>query len=150
MPHSTLPRRLRIIRIISGILFILAGLFKFLLPILTAGLAAGPESFGAMLSLLRVPLALLWGYVVPGVELIGGLGLILNRGVRLWAILLAIDMVAAMVLVGLPGVLGHPLMVGTTKIGSEVWRLPLEFTLLLAMLWLASAAATDKNDAPRH
>lgn len=110
-------------RIVAGLLFVAAGAFKFVVP------------FTPALAALGVPLPALFGVLVPLVEVLGGLSLILRRRVpvrvaRFATALLALDMLTAITLVGVPGALGHPLRVGGIFIGDEAWRLPLEILLL--------------------
>jgi putative oxidoreductase len=79
-----------IVRIVAGIIMAAHGFQK---------LQAGPGNFGGFLAQLGVPLPTLMGYVVTLVELLGGILLIVGLFSRLAALLLTIDLVAAIVLV---------------------------------------------------
>jgi uncharacterized membrane protein YphA (DoxX/SURF4 family) len=125
-----------------GLLFVAAGLLKFLLPP-GPGFQGGARGFGQMLATLNVPLPMVFGYLVPATEVLGGLGLITRRHKRLWTVPLIVDMVMAITLVGLPGTLGRPVRIGSVAIGDEPWRLPLEVGLLIALLWLWRPQFTD-------
>ena len=88
-----------------------------------------------MLLQIGVPLPFLVAAVSPVLEIVGGIGLISNRGARAWALLLACDMIGAILLVGIPGKMGRVISVGQTQIGGEAWRLPLEIGLLFMMIY---------------
>lgn len=62
-------------------------------------LADGPSNFGAVLGQLGVPLPTLTAYVVTFVELVGGVLLIVGMLSRLAALLLTVNLVAAISLV---------------------------------------------------
>ena len=128
----------RIVGRVVGGLFIATGFFKLLAPA-APGFAGGARGFGHALGTLGVPLPLLFGWGVPLLEVGGGLALLVAHR-PLWrvvvAALLALDMMAAIGLVGVPGRMGHPLKVGDHEIGREAWRLPLEVVLLGACLYL--------------
>jgi putative oxidoreductase len=79
-----------VVRVIAGIIMVAHGFQK---------LQAGPGNFGGFLAQLGVPLPTLMGYVVTLVELLGGILLIVGLFSRLAALLLTIDLVAAIVLV---------------------------------------------------
>lgn len=121
---------------LAGVLFIMAGAFKALAASPGESLLTGRRAFAQMLDQLDVPLPFVAATAIPVLEIIGGIGLIRGRGARLWAALLALDMIGAIFLVGLPGRSGEVLSIGDTKIGGEPWRLPLEIALLLLMVWL--------------
>lgn len=130
----------------TGILFILTGLLKLLMPAPGSGWHAGGRGFGEALATLGVPFPAFFGYAVPGLELLGGISLCAGRGTRYASALLAFDMLVAIKLVGGPGARGQVLKVGQHSIGTEAWRLPLEVILLLAMLWL-TLDAPQKHEA---
>jgi putative oxidoreductase len=79
-----------VVRLIAGIIMAAHGFQK---------LQAGPANFGGLLAQLGVPLPTLMGYVVTFVELLGGILLIVGLFSRLAALLLTIDLVAAILLV---------------------------------------------------
>lgn len=121
---------------VCGTVFVLAGTFKLFVP------------FGSYLETLHVPFAQLAGIGVPLLEIGGGAILLLSRRllpilprawrtnvVRLVCLALAIDMIVAIGLVGVPGRQGHVHSMGGQTIGTEPWRLPLEVFLLAVMLW---------------
>ncbi len=125
-----------VLRVGTSVLFILAGTFKLLVP------------FGSYLEALHVPFAPLAGIGVPLLEVGGGAALLWGRrlqkflphswrknALRLVCLGLAIDMIVAIVLVGVPGRRGQAHTLNGHTIGLESWRLPLEVFLLAAMLW---------------
>ena len=131
---------------VCGAFFIGAGIYKLLVP------------FGGYLETLHVPFAQLFGIGVPLVEIGGGAILLLGRrlhkflprawrknAVRLACLALAIDMIVAIVLVGVPGRRGQTHAIGGQAIGTEPWRLPLEVFLLAAMLWFVWRPPIEKN-----
>lgn len=80
-----------VVRIIVGAIMATHGFQK---------LVGGPEAFGGgMLTQLGVPLPALMAYVVVFVELVGGLLLIVGLFSRLFALLLTINLVVAILLV---------------------------------------------------
>lgn len=130
-----LPKASRFIARTAGVVFVAAGVLKLF--------AVGV--FTSLLAQMNVPLPAVWGVLVPLLEVCGGLSLIALRGVRVSAILLALDMTFALVLVGLPQ---HARHVGAYSVGGEAWRIPLEIVLLLAMLWLVfSKGETTEREA---
>lgn len=133
-------RAARGVQVTAGILFILTGLLKLLMPAPGPGWHAGGRGFGEALATLGVPFPALFGYAVPGLEVLGGISLCANQAARYASAALAFDMLVAIKLVGWPGARGHALKVGAHSIGAEPWRLPLEVVLLFAMLWLTFAA----------
>jgi putative oxidoreductase len=85
---------LTILRVVSGIIFLMHGAQKFF----EYGIPGTIGAFGQM----GVPLANVAAPLVATVELVGGLALILGILTRPAALLLAIDMLAALFLVHLP------------------------------------------------
>lgn len=122
--------------VFTGVVFLLAGAFKALAVLPGESPVTGRRAFAQMLVQLDVPLPFPTAAAIPALEIIGGIGLLVGRGTRLWAALLALDIIGAIFLVGLPGKSGRVISVGDTKIGGEPWRLPLEIALLLILLWL--------------
>lgn len=121
---------------VCGTVFVLAGTLKLFAP------------FGSYLELLRVPFPHLVGIGVSVLEIGGGAILLFGRrlqkllprawrrnALRLVCLGLAIDMIVAIVLVGVPGRRGQAHTLNGHTIGLESWRLPLELFLLAAMLW---------------
>lgn len=131
--------------IVSGVLFVLAGVFKFLAPAPGGSTLEGQRAFAQALSQLGVPLPFVMAALIPALEVVGGIGLISGKGRKLWALLLALDMIGAIFLVGLPGKSGRVVSVGATTIGTESWRLPLEIGLLLLMLYVLFLPSTEKG-----
>ena len=125
--RSSRSHSLSLIREATGGLFVAAGLLK-LLP--------AHHEFAALLLQAGVPLPRLAAVAVPLLEAGGGLALCFNRAPRPFAALLAIDMMAALALVGAPGLRGRAQHIGPYTIGTEPWRVPLEVILLVAMLWI--------------
>lgn len=130
--HIGLPPLFPSLRYISGAIFLVAGAFKLLMPL-------RGESFGELLATLHVPCPTLAGLLVPLLEISGGFALLRRYQLKLFAPLLAIDMIFAIALIGGPGRLGHTLTVSQhhappITTGDEPWRLPLEIGLLVAML----------------
>ena len=120
----------------AGILFVLTGALKILAAAPGESSLEGRRAFAQMLLQIGVPLPFLVAAFIPTLEVGGGIGLIANKGARIWAFLLACDMIGAMLLVGIPGKMGREVSIGQTQIGGESWRLPLEIVLLLMMIWL--------------
>lgn len=141
----------RILAVTTGVLFILTGAFKLLMVLPGESTLDGRRAFAQMLLQIGVPLPFVMATAIPALEIIGGIGLISGRGARLWAALLALNMIGAIFLVGIPGKAGRVISVGETNIGGEPWRLPLEIALLCIMLWLViSPKKFDEKSAARH
>lgn len=100
------------------------------------GLAPQVLAGSALLAPARAAL-FLTALMVPPLEAVGGVALWRGRKVRLFSALLALDMLGAILSVGIPGRLGKSTQVSDHKIGAEPWRLPLEVVLLLLCAWLA-------------
>ncbi|MDF2441510.1 MAG: putative oxidoreductase [Abditibacteriota bacterium] len=124
-----------IVRRAAGSAFVLAGTFKVLLWGWHL-LHPNTSDFAAALHQLGVPMPALFALLLPVVEILAGLCLLRDQWIRAVAAILAIDIVTAIALVGLPGWRGRALQIGAQSIGQEAWRLPLEMLLLVAMLWL--------------
>ena len=137
-------KSLRFLVIVSGVLFILAGAFKFLAPAPGGSTLEGQRAFAQALSGLGVPIPFVMAALIPALEVVGGVGLISGKGRKLWALLLALDMIGAIFLVGLPGKFGRVVSVGESTIGAESWRLPLEIGLLLLMLYVLFLPSAEK------
>jgi uncharacterized membrane protein YphA (DoxX/SURF4 family) len=123
-----LSRAARTARLTAGTIFIAAGLFKLLVP---------GRGFQSVLEQSGAPFPAFFAVAVPLIEIVGGISLIRNKVVRFFSALLAANISGAIVLVGLPGARGRAFSVGEYSIGREVWRLPLEATLLFITLWTA-------------
>ncbi len=98
-----------VVRVIVGVIMAAHGLQK---------LQAGPANFGQGLANLGVPLPVFMAYVVTLSELIGGILLIIGLLSRLAALILTIDLVAAILLVKINVGLIAPQGSGTT--GAEL------------------------------
>ncbi len=79
-----------VLRVVTGIIFAVHGYQK---------LAGGIEGTGQFLTMLGVPLASFFAYVVTFVELLGGIALIAGFLTRWASLFLTIDMVVALFLV---------------------------------------------------
>lgn len=121
----------RVARRFAGIVFLGAGVFKLFLNAL----------FANYLAAVGVPLPQLFALGVAALEIIGGIAFLFwprekrrETFARVLAALLAVDMLAAIVLVGLPGIAGKTRAIGGQAIGGEAWRVPLEIALFLVAL----------------
>lgn len=85
---------LAVLRVVVGIVFLTHGLQKVL--------QFGVGGFAENLEGMRVPLPLFFAVVVTLVELLGGVVLILGLFTRVAAVLIAIDMLVAILMVHLP------------------------------------------------
>jgi uncharacterized membrane protein YphA (DoxX/SURF4 family) len=137
-------------RLAAGVVFLFLGSMKISvktfehLVLGTQGLdlASGPSGFGQFLAAAGVPLPELSAHLVVGVELLCGLGLILGAFVplaqlltRLFAVALSVDMTMAILLAGVRNLLGDPVLLQGVPAMYQVWRFPLEVTLLGCMLY---------------
>jgi uncharacterized membrane protein YphA (DoxX/SURF4 family) len=136
-----------LLRVAAGVVFITLGQMKFFDSILlgtdAVTLPQGPEGFAQYLAAIGVPFPLLNAYMVCLLEMICGVGLVLSAFLpmpaittRLAALPLVGDMVVALVTVGVPNLLGHPVMLEGVAVTHQAWRLPLELSLLLITLML--------------
>lgn len=103
----------------------------------------GPEGFAQYLAAIGVPFPLFNAYMVCWVEMICGAGLVLSAFLpapalltRLAALPLVGDMTVALATVGIPNLLGHPVLLQGVAVTTQPWRLPLEFAVFLIALWL--------------
>lgn len=133
----------RVARRIAGIIFFGAGVFKIV--------AHAP--FARVLGELHVPLPHVAASGVALLEIAGGIALLFwpreklrVKCARVLATLLCLDMVAAIALVGAPGVAGKTHVVGGHPIGGEAWRAPLEIALFLIALGCAFSRAASTRD----
>lgn len=111
-----------LLRIGVGLTFFFAGLGKVL-----GGTAGVAGFFGS----LGVPLPQLMAPFISYLELLGGLALLLGLLTRPVALLLAADMLVALLLVAIPGAMGAPSI-------AEGWNnLRVELLLLVSSLTLA-------------
>jgi uncharacterized membrane protein YphA (DoxX/SURF4 family) len=129
---------LRIARIVVGVVFLVAGSGKLMLPLI-ARLRPGTPTFAEVLLAIHVPLPVATGLAVCALEIAGALALLFGRRVRLASLLLAADMIGALVSLSVPATFfGRPVTVGAFTLGNEIWRVPLEATLLVVLAWLAA------------
>ena len=130
------------LRTAAGGVFITLGAMKFFDRILlgtdAVTIPLGPEGFAQYLAAIGVPFPLFNAYMVCLVEILCGLGLIASafapfasRFTRLCALPLVGDMVVALATVGVPNLLGHPVMMQGVAVTQQAWRLPLEAVLLV-------------------
>jgi putative oxidoreductase len=135
------------LRALAGLIFVTLGQMKFFDSILlgtqAVSLPLGPEGFAEYLAAIGVPFPLLNAYLVCGVEMLCGVGLVMSAFLpapalltRLCALPLAGDMTVALLTVGIPNLLGRPVLLHGVAVTTQAWRLPLELCLLLFMLWL--------------
>lgn len=123
-------------RVAVGLVFLAIGIAKFVRP-LAPGLPIGIEGFELLLVEVGVPFAGLQAWAITLLEIGGGLALVLNLFTPIAATLLAAEMAVAFVTVGLPAILGQPVLVQGIVIGAEAWRQPLELGLLVAAGFIA-------------
>lgn len=123
------------VRFLTGLIFVFAGVGKALLPVLIPALGLDAPSFPEVLREIGIPFPVLSAALVCALEIVGGLSLTNGKWAKLFIPLLAMDMLGAILSVGLPASLGTPIIVEGIAIGSESWRLPLEGGLLAALIW---------------
>lgn len=112
---------LLVVRLAVGIPLVVSGVGK----VLNAGpKAKGIDAFAEFLTTLGIPMPGVFAWVIGLIELVGGLMLLIGLLSRLAALLVATDMLVAMVLVHLPN--GYPVTDGGV-----------ELTLTLLLLGLA-------------
>jgi uncharacterized membrane protein YphA (DoxX/SURF4 family) len=125
----------KVLRIGTGLVFLGAGVGKLLLPLLIPLIKPGLPNFGQVLAALGVPLPVLTSFAVCAIEIAGGLALLMRRFVPLACLILAVDMIGALASLSVPATfLGRPLSIGGLTLGNEIWRVPLEAGLLVALL----------------
>jgi uncharacterized membrane protein YphA (DoxX/SURF4 family) len=133
------------LRVVAACVFVALGQLKLFdsidLGTAQVVLPRGPEGFAVYLDAIGVPFPLFHAWLVIGVELVCGLGLLLGavlpmlrRHTHLFALPLAGDMLVATATVGLPNLLGDSVHIGGVAITAQPWRLPLEVGLLLINL----------------
>jgi uncharacterized membrane protein YphA (DoxX/SURF4 family) len=126
-------------QIVVGVIFLVAGFGKLLLPVVRPMLHQTVPTFGDVLAALHIPYPVATSFVVSGFELAGGLALLLRRYVQPVSALLAGDMIAALLTLSGPATFfGRPLVIGGFTLGNEFWRVPLEGTLLVLLIWFAA------------
>lgn len=118
---------MKLFRLGGALIFLLAGGLK---------LCAMP-GFAAILGQCGVPAPRVFAFMVPSLELVGCVALIANKHARLAAAGLAVDMVFALLLIGIPGARGARFHGGGFTVGGEWWRVPLEVGLLVGLVWMA-------------
>jgi putative oxidoreductase len=135
------------LRLVAGYFFFTFGYVKFFdtiaLGTTAVSLPTGPTGFALYLEAVGVPFPLLNAYLVCWVEMLCGVGLVLSPFLpasglltRLCALPLMVDMTVAVLTVGVPNLVGHPVLLNGVPVTAQVWRLPLEFMLLLISLLL--------------
>jgi len=148
-PHWPAETSLRLVlRAAVGMVFFVLGYLKFFetIPLGTEAVALprGVEGFGQYLGLIGVPLPLLSAYVVCLVEMICGPALLVSAFLpapavltRLSALPLMVAMTVATLTVGVPNLLGEPVLLHGVAITAQAWRFPLETAqLAIAVLFL--------------
>jgi uncharacterized membrane protein YphA (DoxX/SURF4 family) len=136
-----------VLRAAAMIAFVTLGQMKFFDSILlgtdAVTLPDGPEGFAQYLAAIGVPFPLLNAYMVCILEMICGVGLLVTAFLpkaailtRLAALPLFFDMVVATITVGLRNLMGNPVILDGVAVTNQVWRLPLELSLLAITLML--------------
>jgi uncharacterized membrane protein YphA (DoxX/SURF4 family) len=136
-----------VLRAAAMIAFVTLGQMKFFDSILLGTdavvLPDGPEGFAQYLAAIGVPFPLLNAYMVCILEMLCGVGLLATAFLpkpailtRLAALPLFADMVVATITVGIPNLMGNPVMMDGVAVTNQIWRLPLEFSLLAITLML--------------
>ena len=136
-----------ILRAAAMIAFVTLGQMKLFDSILlgtdAVTLPQGPEGFAQYLAAIGVPFPLLNAYMVCILEMVCGVGLLMTAFLpkpsiltRLAALPLFFDMVVATLTVGLRNLMGNPVMLDGVAVTNQVWRLPLELSLLAITLML--------------
>jgi uncharacterized membrane protein YphA (DoxX/SURF4 family) len=140
------PLRL-VLRAAAMIAFVTLGQMKFFdsIPLGTDAvvLPRGPEGFAQYLAAIGVPFPLLNAYMVCILEMICGVGLMATAFLpkpailtRLAALPLFIDMMVATITVGVPNLMGNPVMLDGVAVTHQIWRFPLEASLVAITLML--------------
>lgn len=157
-----------VLRFAAAFVFFTLGYIKFFHSIQlgteAVSLPDGPEGFAQYLAAIGVPFPLFNAYLVCWVEMICGAGLVLSAFLptpeiltRLAALPLMADMTVALLTVGIPNMLGHPVRLQEIAVTTQAWRLPLElavFLIALMLLWRPlprpyHAASSDRTPAAR-
>lgn len=118
-----------VLRVAMGIVFIAHGMQKF---------NNGVDGFAGFLTSLNVPLPELMKWVVPLLEVGGGILLILGLATRLVAVLFALEMVGTILLVKMDAGL-----IGEGGTGAEIDLMLLAGAIALALMG-PGAAAVDR------
>ncbi len=149
LPRPTESSLRMMLRLVAGFFFFTFGYVKFFdtiaLGTTAVTLPVGPVGFALYLEAVGVPFPLLNAYMVCWVEMVLGVGLVLSPFLpvsalltRLCALPLAGDMVVALVTVGVPNLMGNPVLLDGVPVTTQLWRFPLELMLLLIsvlLLW---------------
>ena len=146
MEPADSPLRLTL-RVAAALVFVTLGQMKFFDSILlgtdAVTLPQGPGGFAQYLAAIGVPFPLLNAYMVCILEMVCGVGLLMTAFLpkasiltRLAALPLFFDMVVATLTVGLRNLMGNPVMLDGVAVTNQVWRLPLELSLLAITLML--------------
>ena len=136
-----------VLRAAAMIAFVTLGQMKFFDSILlgtdAVTLPNGPEGFAPYLAAIGVPFPLLNAYMVCIIEMLCGVGLLATAFLpkpsiltRLAALPLFADMMVATITVGIPNLMGNPVMLDGVAVTNQIWRFPLEFSLLAITLML--------------
>lgn len=130
----------RIACVVVGIVFLIAGVGKLLLPVLTPLLYPGAPTFADVLASLGVPFAKAMAVAVSAAEIATGVALLAGRLVFLASVAMIGNMLGALATLSIPATfLGKPLRLGGLSLGNEIWRVPLEVALIAALAWIAYA-----------
>ncbi|HYH99714.1 DoxX family protein [Hyalangium sp.] len=135
------------LRLVAGFFFFTFGYVKLFdtiaLGTTAVSLPTGPTGFALYLEAVGVPFPLLNAYMVCLVEMLCGVGLVLSPFLpasalltRLCALPLTGDMIVALVTVGVPNLMGNPVLLNGVPVTTQFWRFPLELMLLLISMLL--------------
>jgi putative oxidoreductase len=135
------------LRLVAGYFFFTFGYVKFFdtiaLGTTAVSLPMGPTGFAMYLEAIGVPFPLFNAYMVCLLEMICGAGLVLSPFLpasalltRLCALPLTGDMIVAVFTVGVPDLIGRPVMLNGIPVTAQAWRFPLELMLMLISMLL--------------
>ncbi len=156
-PADTLTRIA--LRAMAGAVFITLGQMKLFDSILlgtdAVTIPQGPEGFAQYLAAIGIPFPLFNAYMVCLVEMLCGLGLVASAFLpspglltRLCALPLTGDMIVALGTVGVPNLLGRPVVMDGVAVTTQAWRLPLEGVLLVICLLFLLRPLPSRSGQP--
>jgi putative oxidoreductase len=148
-----------VLRVAAGLVFLATGMMKLVSSIVLGSsvprVPPGIPGFAEYLAAVGVPFPLIGSYAVTLVEVGGALVLLASafwtpaaRLTRLVSLALAVDMLVAIVTVGLRNLAGNPVIMQGVPVTFQAWRLPLEVGLLLTMLFFLRFPAPREAPEP--